>query len=65
MYISTCKHNTCTCVPISTGVSTTCVPTRKDRGPMQCRLISEGCFTSSNNFLYKVSDLSNAFARSL
>ena len=43
-------------------VSTTCAPTREDRGPMQCRLISEGCFTSSSNFLYKVSDLSNAFA---
>ena len=46
-------------------VSTTCTPTREDRGSMQCRLISEGCFASLNKFLYKVSDFSHAFARTL
>ena len=46
-------------------VSTTCTPTREDRGSMQCRVISDGCVASSNNFLCKVSDLSRAFACAL
>ena len=43
-------------------VSTTCAPTRKDRGPLQCKLIPEGSCTSSSNFLYKVADLQRALA---
>ena len=38
-------------------VSTKCAPTRKDRGPLQCKLIPETSSTASSNVLYKVSDL--------